>query len=224
MIDKPVKSRLFEGLDAEELAAVLQAAQERRFAASSEIVRQTQRADHMFLLTHGRARHFFITRNGDRVLLRWLVPGDAIGGRALLPKPLPYYVSAEALKDSRFLVWDRPTLQHLTARYPRFLRNTIYIADDYLGWFLTAHTARSCFTARQRCASVLKSLALTIGRKVQKGVEVEITDEDLADASAITLFAASRFVSDWRRCGAIVKPRGKILVRSFNLLAEEIRK
>ena len=224
MIEKTIKSRLFEGLNAEEVAAILQDAKERRFSANSVIFEQTHRADHMFLLTHGRARHFLITQDGERILLRWLAPGDAIGGRSLLPKPVNYFVSAEALKDSRFLIWDRPTLHQLTNMYPRFLRNTIYIADDYLAWFITAHTALNCFTARQRCASVLRSLALTIGQKVKNGVEVEITDEELADASATTVFAVSRFVSDWRRSGAIVKKRGKIVVRSLDLLTEEMGK
>jgi CRP-like cAMP-binding protein len=224
MLDKTIRSRLLDKLDARELEAVLCAAKEQRFPAHAVICDQAQRAERMFLLTEGRARHFFITQNGKRILLRWFVPGDIAGARALLPEVSNYHVGAEVLKDSRFLVWDRPTLHHLIARYPRFLQNALYLADDYLSWFVTAHTALSCFTARQRCASVLKSIALTAGQKVAKGIELEITNEELADACAITLFEASRFVSDWRRSGIISKMRGRILVRSLELLNREIRK
>jgi CRP-like cAMP-binding protein len=59
---------------------------------------------------------------------------------------------------------------------------------------------------------------------VDEGIEVELTNEELADASATTLFAASRLVSDWRRSGAIAKKRGKILIRSLDCLVREIRK
>lgn len=222
-MEETVRSRLLEGLDEEELTAVLQAAKEERLPAGSVIVNQTRKADRMFLLTHGLARFFFITHDGKRILLRWLLPGDVIGVRAMFHNPQAYYVSAEVLKDSRLLAWDRSTLHHLTTRYPKFLRNALYIADDYLDWFLTAHTALTCFSARQRCASVLKSIALTIGQTVEGGIEVEITNEELADASATTLFEASRFLSEWRRSGAIQKKRGKVLVQSMSLLGREIQ-
>jgi len=221
---RTIKSRLLDGFDAEELRIIIRAAKEQRVPAHDVIFDQMQRAERLFLLTHGRARYFFVTRDGQRILLHWLVPGDIAGGRALLSEPLRYYVSLEVLKDSRFLVWDRATLRRLIASYPKLLRNVLLIADDYLGWLLIAHTALSCFTARQRCASVLKSIALTIGQKVEKGIEVEITNEELADASATTLFEASRFLSDWRRSGIILKKRGRILIRSLDGLAREIRK
>lgn len=219
-----LKSRLLDGLTAEELRVILRSAKEESFPAKSVIMNQTQLADHLFLVTHGRARFFFITRDGKRILLRWLVPGDVAGIRAMFLKPEPYHVSTEILKESRVLVWDRRTLRQLTTRYPRFLRNAIHISDDYLEWFLTAHTALTCFTVRQRCASILKSAAMTIGKKVEGGIEVEITNEDLADASATTLFEVSRFISDWRRSGLIVKKRGRILVCSMYSLAREISK
>ena len=218
------RSRLLDGLNTEELKAILRAAREERFPAKSVIMNQTQVADQMFLVTHGRARFFFITRDGKRILLRWLVPGDVAGVRAMFLKTEHYHVSTEILKETRVLAWDRRTLFQLTTRYPRLLRNAIHIADDYLEWFITAHTALTCFTVRQRCASVLKSAAMTIGKRVEGGIEVETTNEDLADASATTLFEVSRFISDWRRSGVILKKRGKILVRSMTLLTREITK
>ncbi|HKD80431.1 MAG TPA: Crp/Fnr family transcriptional regulator [Candidatus Angelobacter sp.] len=221
---KTPRSRLLEGLNAEELRVILRAAREQRLPAKSVVMDQAQLANKLFLVTHGRARFFLITRDGQRILLRWLVPGDVAGVRAMFLKPQHYHVSTETLKESRVLAWDRKTLWQLTTRYPRLLRNAIYIADDYLEWFVTAHTALTCFTVRQRCASVLKSAAMTIGEKVEGGIEVELTNEDLADASATTLFEASRFISDWRRSGLILKKRGKILVRSMSLLTREITK
>ncbi len=222
-IDPPIQSRLLEGLSVEEIAAVIGAAAAEQFAAGAVIFDQTHLAERMFLLTDGRARYFFISHDGQRILLPWLVPGDVAGVRAVLSQPMHYHVSLEALKDSRFLVWDRRTLRHLTIRYPKFLRNLLFIADIYLSWFLTAHIALTCFTARQRCASVLQSIAMTIGKKIEEGIEVEITNEELADASATSLFEASRFLSDWRRSGAILKKRGSIVVRSMSLLAREIQ-
>lgn len=218
------KSRLLDGLDAQDLAAILRAAKERRFVANTVIANQAHRANKLFLLVDGQARHFYITADGQKILLRWLVPGDITGAAAFLSKPLRYHFSTEVLAESRLLVWDRAILEQLTTRYAALLRNALLVVEDYMDWYLTAHIALTCRTARQRCAFVLGSIARTIGQKITGGIEVAITNEELASAAAITLFAASRYMSEWQRCGAIVKTRGKILVRSFGPLHLEARK
>jgi len=61
---------------------------------------------------------------------------------------------------------------------------------------------------------VLVKLAPAIGQKVQGGVELEVTNEELANSANTTLYTASRMVSEWKRAGALHKRRGKILLRS----------
>ena len=51
-------------------------------------------------------------------------------------------------------------------------------------------------------------------KKVPGGVEVRITNEELANAANVTPFTASRLMSDWQRDRALVKRRGAILLRS----------
>ena len=114
-------------------------------------------------------------------------------------------------------MWNRSTLERLCNRYPRLSQNAMSVALDYLDWYLTAHIALTCETARQRCAQVLLHIARVMGRKVPRGVEVQITNEELADTAAISRFETSRLMSDWQRCGALVKARGKIVLRSRDL-------
>jgi CRP-like cAMP-binding protein len=215
---KRLKSRLLDGLDPQDLAAILRAAKEQRFCANSVIVHQAHRANKLFLLLNGRARYFFITEDGQKILLRWLVPGEITGVATLLSKPWQYHLSTEALTESRQLVWDWATLQQLTARFPALLHNALFIVEEYIDWYRVAHIALTCHTGHERCAFVLKSIARSVGQKVKGGIEVAITNEELANAAAITSFAASRFMSEWQRSGAIIKTRGKILVRSFDSL------
>jgi CRP-like cAMP-binding protein len=61
---------------------------------------------------------------------------------------------------------------------------------------------------------VLVCLAGVIGQKVAGGVEFDVTNEDLASAANITPFTASRLLSEWQRNRAVVKRRGKIVLRS----------
>jgi CRP-like cAMP-binding protein len=222
-INKPLPSRLLDGLGAKDLTAILLAAKEQRFSANSVVVNQGDPAEHLFLLTHGHARHFFITEHGKKILLRWLVPGDITGAATLLSKPSRYQMGTEVVKDSRFLVWDRITVGRLTTRYPRLLQNVLFIMEVYLDWYLTAHIALTCDSARQRCASVLTNIGRAVGHEVAGGIEVAITNEELANAAAITLYDASRFMSDLQHSGALAKTRGKVLVRSLDSLFQEVR-
>ena len=100
------------------------------------------------------------------------------------------------------------------AQYPKLLDNALPFASDHLTWFLAAHLALVSKTARERLAQVLLSLAQGIGCRVPDGVELDITNENLANAANITPFTASRLLSEWHRRGAILKKRRKIVLRT----------
>jgi len=209
-----LKSRFFEGLAQRDLETIWAAATGQRYLASSVITNQGNPADHLFLLTSGRARYFYVTKDGQKTLLLWLTPGEILGGAAFLSRPSEYLISTEALRDSSFLVWDRTTIRSLAAKYPRLLENALYMGADYLAWYLAYHVALVCDTARERLAQVLIQLAGVIGQRVPGGVEFDVTNEELASAANITPFTASRLLSEWQTNHAVVKRRGKILLRS----------
>jgi CRP-like cAMP-binding protein len=209
-----LKSRLLEGIAPRDLDVIWAAAKERRYLANSVITNQGNPAEHLFLLTSGRARYFFLTQEGKKSLLIWLTPGDIIGVAALASRPSQYLVSTESVKDSAALVWDRATIRTFAARYPRLLENAISMTSDYLGWYVADHMALTCHTARQRLAQVLIRLAEVIGQKIPGGLEIDATNEELASAANITPFTASRIISEWQINRAVVKRRGKIVLRS----------
>jgi CRP/FNR family transcriptional regulator, nitrogen oxide reductase regulator len=60
--------------------------------------------------------------------------------------------------------------------------------------------------------------APSIGQKVSGGIELDVTNEELAEAANITLHTASRLISEWQRADLIRKSRGKILLRSSKKL------
>ena len=211
---KTLKSRLLDGIPPPDLKVILAAGKHRHFVSNSVVVNQGNRADHLFLLTKGRARFFFNTQDGKKVILLWLTPGEIFGASALLSDPSSYLVSAETLKDSSMLVWDRETLRNLAGCYPRLLENALLLAYDYLAWYVADHVALISHPARQRLASVLVCLARTIGQRVSDGFEFDAKNEELASAANVTAFTTSRLLSEWRRNGAVLKRRGKVVLRS----------
>jgi CRP/FNR family transcriptional regulator, nitrogen oxide reductase regulator len=207
------KVRLLEGLSGGERHSILAAAAYRRLSRHSVVTNQGEPADRLFLIIEGSARYFFITPDGRKIYLLWLTSGEIFGGAALLPEPSLFLLGAEIVKDSCVLVWERNTIRSLAARHPRLLENGLAIASDYLTWYLASHLGLVCHTARQRLARVMVSLASGIGRKCPDGIYLEITNEQLANTANITLFTASRLLSEWQRSGAVIKTRGSILLR-----------
>ena len=209
-----LKPRFLEGLAPSEVHAVVAAARPRPYLANSVVTNQGHPAEHMFLLLEGRARHFSITPDGRKTLLLWLPPGELFGGAAFVSKPVQYLVSTETVMDSCVLVWDGPAIRDFGARYPRLLENALLIAFDYLVGYRALHVSLTCHTARQRLANVLVNLASGMGHEVPGGIELDVNNEELANEANVTLFTASRLLSEWQRKGMIVKNRGKVLLRS----------
>jgi CRP/FNR family transcriptional regulator, nitrogen oxide reductase regulator len=208
-----LRPRFLEGLSPVDLNAILTAATQRRLPANSVFTNHGDSANHFFLLTKGRARFFYITEGGRRILLHWLAPGEIFGVMSLLPNPAPYLVSTEMVRDGLVLVWDRVTIQDLVARYPRLAVNALSTASEYLSLCIATHVAMTCHNARERLAEVLVNLTRGIGQDVPGGVELDVTNEELANAANITPFTASRILSEWQRNGVLVKRRGKVLLR-----------
>ncbi|MFZ3216717.1 MAG: Crp/Fnr family transcriptional regulator [Candidatus Acidiferrales bacterium] len=217
------RSSFFDGLPPQDRNRIVAAAKHHRFAANSVVTNQGCPADRLFMLTKGRARYFFDEQRGRHILLHWLAPGELIGGKTLLANPGTYLLSSETVRECSMLVWDRATIRGFAVEYPVLLENGLSTASDYLAWYLAAHVALTCHSAEERLAGVLDSLAGVIGHKVPGGVEIDVTNEELANAANVTSFTASRLLGAWQRRSAIKKSRGKILLsRPTRLFPHEL--
>jgi CRP/FNR family transcriptional regulator, nitrogen oxide reductase regulator len=197
-----------------EIRTILAAARLRRFLAKSVITNQGHPASHIFMVLSGVARSFFLTQGGQKLHMHSYPPGEMFGGMALVPRPSDYMLSTEAFRDSRVLVWDRAGIRGLAGRYPKLLDNALSIASNYLNVSLATQVALSCHTARQRLAEVLVNLASGTGHRVSGGIELIVSNEELADAANTTPFTVSRVMSEWQRGGVLAKSRGKVLLPS----------
>jgi CRP/FNR family transcriptional regulator, nitrogen oxide reductase regulator len=205
--------RFLEGVDAADIKTILGAGTLQRFPASSVMISQGFPAGHLFLLLTGRASRFFLTHDGQKIVLLRAVAGDIFGEMVMLDRPANYLVSTEAITNSSTLVWSRSTIRSLCERYPRLVQNSLSSAVDYLTFYRAAHVSLICNSAQQRLARILANLAEGIGQKVPEGVELDIRNEELANEANVSVFTASRLLSAWQREGILVKRRGKVLLR-----------
>ena len=214
-----LKPRFFSGLPKAELDAILAAAKHRQFRASTVVLHEGDPAERVFLLTSGQGRQFVTTNDGRKILLYWLTAGQVFGGVAMLSSPIHYLASTEVVPDSCALTWDHQTIRELVSRYPVMLDNALSIAaTENVAWSISTQVSLSCNDARGRVAHLLISLACGIGKATRGGVELKMTNEELAAGANVTPFTASRILNEWQRAGVLTKGRGKIVLRNPQLL------
>ena len=212
--DVPQDIDLLQRLKPDEIDLALAAGRPRRVRAGSLITYQGEPAEDLLLLLKGRARFFYQIPDNKKLILKWITPGHTFGGAALVSGPSTYLASTEAVQDSMVLEWNGPTIRNLARRFPGILENAQKINMDYVSWYISAHAALTSKSARERLASVILGLARSVGQKVSGGIELDVTNEELADSANITAYTTSRFINEWQRSSAVRKRRGKILLRS----------
>jgi CRP/FNR family transcriptional regulator, nitrogen oxide reductase regulator len=207
-------AELFRGLAPQEVHLVLAAARLRRYPAKSVIHRRADLAEHVLLLREGRARYFYETRNGKKLILHWLLPGYTFGLAGIVRQMPEYLVGVEAVQDSVVSVWDTRTFRGLARRLPQLVENALFITSFSFDWYIAAHAALCSQTAQERLSHILFEYATKAGRRVAGGIEVDATNQELADAANVTHYTTSRLISAWEKAGLLQKQRGKIMVCS----------
>jgi CRP/FNR family transcriptional regulator, nitrogen oxide reductase regulator len=206
------ESEFLEGLSPADAEMIVAKATYRRYAINTVITNEAEAANHLFLLLEGAARAYTLTPRGEKVGLGWFGAGKVLGWSALVRKRMGYVVSYEAAKMSSALVWDRATIQSLVATYPRLVENALLLAYEYLLRLRVLHVAAIHDTAPQRLGQVLGQLAKGMGRSVNGGFELQISNEELANEAHVTTFTVSRHMRDWQRDGLVKKSRGSVVV------------
>lgn len=213
-----LQPKIFAELNGDDIKSIASAAKVRSVPRGSTIIHQAQSANCFGLLLTGRARHYYTTPEGQGLILMWITPGECFGVAGLVPMPSSYLASVETVRDSNLLMWESATIRRFVVKYPKILDNALIIASRYIDWCISSHVALTCKAAPERLAHVLATLASTIGTRMGKGIELDITNEELASAASITPFTTSRLLARWHDQELICKSRGRISLHSPNRL------
>ncbi len=219
------RSTFFEGLTAPEIEAALAVARQERISPHQLLQQEGDSATRLWLLVSGRAAVYRLAHEGGKLFLRWGLPGDAFGLATIVREPARYLVTVEAVQEGSLLSWDLPSCRALVLRCPSLSKAVNSVVADYLDGLIDALGARSFLTAEQRLARMLVVSARQLGRTERDGIELDLTNEQLALTANVTAFTASRKLSKWQDLGILKKRRGKIVLRflsPFERIAKDI--
>ncbi len=207
---------LFAGLTEDERAALIARADIREFGPHTVLHRQGEPAQSLCLMKTGRVALTCTSTKGRHILLRFIGPGDAFGIPSLLTHS-DDIASAIALTPTSVYRWNSAALQSVPV-YPRLVENALRMTLRYLRDYGERHVGLLARTAEQRLARTLMRLVDTTGHASSLGIEVEVSNDDLAALSDVGMFTTSRQLGKWEREGHLTKRRRRILIHDANAL------
>jgi len=166
------------------------------------------------LLTDGGAKIMQFGENGIEVILRFTAPGEVVGELGLEPRST-HCSTAQALQACKVLVWSAATFEAALERFPILQRNAERIIQRRLEELESRFCEVATELASPRLAHTLVRLIDQMGHKVNSHVEIKVSQEALAQMTAMTTFTVSRLLTNWENQGMLRVRRGAIEIHSF---------
>jgi len=203
------KSELFAGLPRYVSKEVLSCAHSKTFVSGAVLFFAGETIDQVLLLTEGRVKKSHLNENGGEVIVRLSVPGELISSQSLVPGRR-HSLTAQALQDCKVLAWESATFEAAMTCFPGLRRNAKRILECRLVELGRRFCEISTRTASPRLASGLVHLVGHIGRRVKKHIEINLSQEDLGQMTAMNSSSVCRLLNTWKSQGH-VKLRKEII-------------
>ena len=218
---------LFAGLDQNALEDIYSCGQTQRIPRDRVLFRQQAPARLLYVLLEGRIRVSELTPDGHEVLLRFIEPGQMLGGMAALGD-MAYLVTARAQIPSRVQTWAHPALERLMTRYPRLARNAMRLMVKRIDELQKRCVELATERVEQRIARAVLRLAAQAGKRTEQGVllNLPLSRQDLAALTGTTLFTVSRVLNRWSQQGVLSLGRQRVTLRrphELVVIAEALR-
>ncbi len=214
-------SGIFQEVSQADLQTLMTSAQERRVPKDGFFFQQGDPSTEVYVLTSGRIKMVLSDSDGRSVILRLVTPPKPFGHITALAE-IPRHASAQALEDSRALVWDVSTVSKIITARPDVSINVVrYMAKE-----IAAGTDRLVDLAtspvERRLARLLHRLAGSLGRNTPQGIVIELglSGEELAELLNTTPYTISRILAGWRRLHLVTVQRNRILLFDDTRLEE----
>jgi CRP-like cAMP-binding protein len=166
------------------------------------------------LLTDGCAKITHLDESGAEVILRLTAPGQVIGELGVAPQCM-HSSTAQALKPCKVLAWRAETFEAASDRFPILRRNAARIIQGRINELESRFCQVSTQMASPRLAHALLRLIDQEVHKMNTAVEINVSQEELAQMTAMTSFNVNRLLTKWENQGLIRVRRRAIEIQSF---------
>ncbi|MEZ0169388.1 Crp/Fnr family transcriptional regulator [Microvirga sp. TS319] len=207
-------------LSDEEKQAILDLPQVTKvFEADTDIVQDGDCPSDCCLVLDGFVCRYKILPDGKRQIMGFYIPGDFPDLQSLHLKVMDHSVGT--LVTSHVVLISHQNLQQLLRRYPNladlFWRDTLVDAAMFREWMISIGRR----TAFQRMAHLLCELQMrlsVVDLTRDKGYNLPVTQNELADALGLSTVHVNRVLQDLRAEGLIVLRGGALAIPDWEAL------
>lgn len=171
-------------------------------------------AEYLYLLVSGRAKLMQTNPAGQQVNLRTISEWQMFGALGAVRENATYPATAQALEQSTALALKSDYLKELMQTRPYLSFDLMRLMTGYIQEIQERYRELATEKVERRIARSLLRLLAQMGTKVDGGIELSFTRQDLAEMSGTTLYTVSRVLSEWERQGLVETGRERVLIRN----------
>ena len=176
-------------------------------ASGQSLFTEGQTDDRVFLVESGSIEIGLGSRDGQRLTLNVLRPGDVFGEIAMLDGG-PRTADALAREDSCVASLDRARFFSSFPSEPAAYEFVVQLLCRRLRW-VNRHTEHGRLST---ASAVLASRLLMLGEEGSSDW-IRVSQEELAESAGITREYANRLLGEWAKAGIVEKKRGAVRIR-----------
>jgi CRP/FNR family transcriptional regulator, nitrogen oxide reductase regulator len=201
---------VFRQASEEDLQDILEMSTTRQVEEGEYFFLQGDAADHAFVLSHGQVKLLQSNRLGQVVNLRTVYPWQLFGALGAVRGIAEYPASAQTLEDSSALAIPSDYFRDLLQRRPELSMDLMQLMTSYILEMQSRYRELATERVEQRICRAMLRLAAQSGQRVEDGIELSLSREDLAEMTGTTLHTVSRVLAEWHRRGLVAAGRERI--------------
>ena len=205
---------VFQNATDDDLTLIAQHAIERSIEEGEFFFFQGDPAEYLYVLVSGRAKLMQTNPAGQQVNLRTISEWQLFGALGAVRENATYPATAQALEQSTALALKSDYLKELMQTRPYLSFDLMRLMTGYIQEMQERYRELATEKVERRIARSLLRLVAQMGTKVDGGIELTFTRQDLAEMSGTTLYTVSRVLSEWERQGLVEAGRERVLIRN----------
>jgi CRP/FNR family transcriptional regulator, cyclic AMP receptor protein len=215
------RTRLFRGLPSATIRQISALSIRRSYRAGAIIFAQAGPGDALYGVVTGKVRISASSPNGREIFLNIMEPGDTFGEIALLDGRRRT-ATASATAPSELIIIARDHFLELLLREPELVSHVVQLLCERIRWTSGLAEESALLSVPERLARRLLSLGQLHGRKTQNGVELSISQEEVARFLGLSRQAVNQYLQNWKVQGWLTVGRGKIVIVNEHALGDVV--
>jgi CRP/FNR family cyclic AMP-dependent transcriptional regulator len=217
------RTRLFRGLPRATIDQI-SALSTRRFYGDGAIVfSQSDPGDALYGVITGKIRISASSPDGREIFLNIMEPGDTFGEIALLDGR-HRTATASATVPSELIIITRDHFIELLECQPKLVGHVVQLLCERIRWTSGLAEESALLSVPERLARRLLSLGELHGRETPNGVELTISQEEVARFLGLSRQAVNQYLQNWREQRWVILGRGKIVIVDQRALRDVVAK